>query len=191
MLLLLSCVHPIPPPAPVPVVVAPSLPSLAFRVRSQEEVHTWVWLDQPAVEPLPVVWEDRSSMCWIPVGQVAGWTRLMDCDAPVSEQGAWGMVGQQDAVALGMASRRASAKKGPVNSAWRAPCGTLRHEQALSRMRCGAQIWSLPSGSAQAVFDEPQGGLWLLLDVGPSLCMVSLSEQAEVQVCAPDPAWPG
>ena len=191
MLLFLSCVHPIPPPPPPPAIVAPSLPTLAFRVRSKDEVHAWVWLDESAVEPLPVVWEDRSQMCWIPAGQGAGWTRLRDCAAPVSEQGAWGLVGHQDAVALGMASRRASVQKGPVNSAWRAPCGMLRHEQGLSQVRCGSQSWPLPSGTAQAAFHEPQAGLWLILDVGVSLCLVSLREEAEVQVCAPDPASSG
>ena len=124
-------------------------------------------------------------------GQGSGWTRLGDCAAPVSADGAWGLVGQLDAVALGMAVRNASARTGPVNSAWRAPCGTLLHEQKVSRMRCGTQIWDLPSGSAQAVFDEPGRGLWLILDAGPRLCVVSLGEQAEVQVCAPDPASAG
>jgi hypothetical protein len=191
VLLFLSCVHPIPPPPPPAVLVAPSMPSLAFRVRSKEAVHTWVWLDEVALESLPVVWEDRSSMCWIPAGQGAGWTRLLDCAAPVSEQGAWGLVGLSEAVALGMAARRASTQLGPVNSAWRAPCGMLRHEQALSRLRCGDQIWSLPKGAAQAAFDEPRGGLWLIVDVGAQLCLVSLTDEAEVQVCAPDPAHSG
>ena len=191
MLLLLSCVHPVPPPPPPVVIVAPSMPSVAFRVRSKEEVHTWVWLDRVAVDALPVVWEDRSAMCWVPPGQAAGWTHLDGCDAAVSEQGAWGLIGLQEATALGMAARRASSLRGPINSAWRAPCGMLRHEQAVAGMRCGSQSWSVPAGAAQAAFDEPQGGLWLILDVGPKLCVVSLAEEAEVQVCAPDPAFSG
>ena len=58
-------------------------------------------------------------------------------------------------------------------------------------MRCGSQVWTLPPGSAQAAFDAPEGGLWLLLDRGAKLCWVSLSDKAEVQVCAPDPAHAG
>jgi hypothetical protein len=58
-------------------------------------------------------------------------------------------------------------------------------------MRCGSESWSLPPGAAQAVFDKPEGGLWLILDAGPKLCVVSIAEQAEVQVCAPDPASSG
>ncbi|MFT5583639.1 MAG: hypothetical protein ACI9VR_001219 [Cognaticolwellia sp.] len=191
MFLFLSCVHPVPPLPPPAVLVPPSMPSLAFRVRSKDEVHTWVWLDRNATVVLPVVWEDRSPVCWIPAGQGSGWTRLGDCAAPVSADGAWGLVGQLDAVALGMAARKASARGGPVNSAWRAPCGMLLHEQKVSRMRCGTQLWSLPSGAAQAVFDEPGRGLWLILDTGPRLCVISLGEHAEVQVCAPDPAYSG
>lgn len=171
--------------------VAPSLPSVGFRVRSGGEVHTWVWLDQAALAPLAVVWEDRSPMCWIPEGQGAGWRRLQGCEAPVSEDGAWAVIGPPDALALGMAARRASAQGGPVNSAWRAPCGPLRHEQALSRMRCGEQVWALPGGSAQAVFSEPDGPLWLILDRGPEICVLSLDETVTLGVCAPDPADAG
>ncbi len=191
MLLFLSCVHSVPPPPPPSVIVPPSMPSLAFRVEVKGEVHTWVWLDRAATRDLPVVWEDRISVCWIPEGQGSGWTRLGDCGALVSADGAWGLVGQQDAVALGMAERKASVLGGPVNSVWHAPCGMLRHEQSISRMRCGSQSWSLPSGAAQAVFDEPGRGLWLVLDTGPRLCVVSLGEQPEVKVCAPDPASSG
>lgn len=191
MLFFLACAHPIPPPPPPPVLVAPTVPSLGFRVRAAEGVRAWVWLDQPALVPVPVVWEDRSPICWIPPGQGAGWTRLPDCEAAVSEDGAWGMVGQADAVALGMASRRASALGGPVNSAWRAPCGALRHEQALSRVRCGEEVWSLPPGSAQAAFAEPSGTLWLILDRGPQICLVALNEEPSLGVCAPDPAHAG
>lgn len=101
------------------------------------------------------------------------------------------MVGPADAVALGMAARRASAPGGPVNSAWRASCGPLRHEQALSRMRCGEQIWSVPPGSAQAVFSEPEGPLWLILDQGSEICVHALGETVTLGVCAPDPADAG
>lgn len=185
MLLLLSCIHAAPPPPPPPA-PDPALPSVAYAVQGEEGGRTWVYLDHRAPRDLPLVFEGDLGPCEVPRGTPKGWSRVPDCGLEVGPEGAWGLVGLEDARGLPLAQRQMWGSGQRAH--WEgAACGTLRADSSgrTLEVTCGTGRWSLPAGEAEALFELPAGEL-LLVDRGPRLCWFLLGAGAAWQ-CVPDP----